>query len=127
MRWLSVLLLLFAAVFASPIPGVCDQNTNQCLSSLAQLTSFKQCGMPPDDIVAAVDTATTRLDPQSLEWGICACPKLVPIFECLKRAEKSCPLANQAIRVYGDQVEKGCRLVDLAENQQTVRKFRFFK
>lgn len=121
MRCLSFLSLLFAVVLPNPIPGACDELANQCMNRLAQLTSADQCGMPPP-------TAAKALDPETLDWGVCACPKLVPIFECLKAASaRNCPGAKQYLMLYGDQVDKGCRIVDWAKKQQQPsKKFQYF-
>lgn len=115
---LIFIFVYFTSVFGSPIPGMCDEAANECMSRLSQLTSFSQCGMPPS-------TAVKILDPESLDWGICACPKLLPIFECFKKAEGNCLGAKQYIKVYGDQVDKGCKVVDWAL-KLPKKKFQFF-
>lgn len=114
----AIIVAYISAVFGSPIPGLCNKETNQCMTRLSKLTSFSQCGMPPS-------TAATSLDPESLEWGLCACPKLVSIFECFKKEEGYCPGAKQYIKAYGHQVEKGCKVVEWAI-KLPKKKFQFF-
>jgi hypothetical protein len=69
--------------------------------------------------------AATSLDHDTLDWGFCACPKLVPIFECFHNANGNCPGAKQYIEVYGDQVEQGCKIIDWAIKKIGIKKFQF--